>query len=243
LSAAGVVAALSVEARTLGKLVRRSDGLYAVKGGPWVGVCGVGRPAAAAAARRLIEAGANPLVSWGMAGGLDPELPAGTICLPRSVLCDGASHTTDHHWRELLTAAIASRGGVAFGSILTSDVAIGDVAGKAAAFARTGAVAVDMESAAVAEVAAAHRVPFIAIRAIVDTAGDAIPQAAVAATQAGTVRILRLIKGLILSPADLAPLLQLAGRYRAARCALVDVARTGALAPVAFATSAPNRIA
>ena len=86
LSGAGVVAALGAEARTLGRPVRRSDGLFAAGDGILMAVSGMGCPAAAAAARRLLDAGATALVSWGMAGGLDPKLTAGTICLPRSVV-------------------------------------------------------------------------------------------------------------------------------------------------------------
>ncbi len=244
MSGAGVVAALGAEARTLGRPVRRSDGLFAVGDGILMAVSGMGCPAAAAAARRLLDAGATALVSWGMAGGLDPRLTAGTICLPRRVVTeDSGTFSTDHHWREILTAAVAARSGIEGGDLLTSATAIDDIAGKAAAFMRTGAVAVDMESSGVAAIAANHGVPFIAIRVIVDTAADELPQAAVEAIQFGRVRIPRLILGIVRRPRDIAPLMRLAGRYRAAKRSLTDVARTGVLAPVALAISASNRIA
>jgi adenosylhomocysteine nucleosidase len=244
LSAAGVVAALSVEARTLGPPIRRSDGLFAINDGTLVAVSGMGCAAAAAAATALVDAGAVALVSWGMAGGLDPGLHAGTICLPSIVVSrDGATFTTDHHWRELLSAAIAARRTVVSGSLLTSDLAIGDIAGKAAAFRETGAVAVDMESLAVASIAAAHKLPFIAVRVIVDTAGDALPRAVLAATRFGRVRISRLILGIVRRPSDIGSLIRLAQRYRTAQQALAAVARTGALAPLAFAAFSSTRIA
>ena len=47
---------------------------------------------------------------------------------------------------------------------------------KKAAFEVAGAMAVDMESAAVAAIAAAHQLPFVALRVIIDTASDALPQ-------------------------------------------------------------------
>jgi len=212
--------------------------------GTLVAVSGMGCTAAAAAAAALVDAGAVALVSWGMAGGLDPALQAGTICLPRVVVSrDGATFTTDPHWRELFTAAIAARRTVVSGNLLTSDLAIDDIAGKAAAFRETGAVAVDMESLAVASIAAAHKLPFIAVRVIVDTAGDALPAAVMAATRFGRVRISRLILGVLRRPSDIGPLLRLARRYRTARQALAAIARTGALAPLAFAVSSPTRIA
>jgi len=240
----GVVAALTAEARTLGVSARRGVGFATTQDGILVAVSGIGGTAAAAAARRLADAGATSLVSWGLAGGLDPALAAGTICLPTLVIAaDGSRLATDHHWRELLAAAIAARRGVVGGSLLTSPRSIDDVAGKAAAFRETGAAAVDMESHAIAAVAASRKLPFIAIRVIVDTAHDALPDAVVAASSGGDVSSLRLLQELLRSPRSIAPLLRLALRYRAARGALVAVARSGALAPLKFATTHANRIA
>jgi adenosylhomocysteine nucleosidase len=243
LSTAGVVAALDMEARSLGSRTRRRDGLFEVGDGTLVAVSGMGRTAAVAAAGALVDAGATALVSWGLAGGLDPRLRAGTICLPSVVVsADAATFATDVHWREILAAAISHHLGVVSGRLLTSAVAIEDVAAKAAAFAETGAVAVDMESAGVAQIAASKRLPFVAVRAIVDTAGDTLPRAVMAAGTEGRVRLARLLFGIVRSPAEIAPVLRLAQRYRAAIRALGAVARTGALAPLAFAAH-PDRIA
>lgn len=225
-------------------MTRRRDGLFEVGDGTLVAVSGMGRAAAVSAAGALIDAGATSLVSWGLAGGLDPELQAGTICLPSMVVSrDGASFATDLHWREILTAAISQRLIVVSGKLLTSAVALEDVAAKAAAFGETGAVAVDMESAGVAEIAASNDLAFVAVRAIVDTAGDTLPRAVIAAGTEGPVRLARLILGIASSPREIAPLLRLATRYRAAIRALGAVARTGALAPLAFGAAHANRIA
>jgi adenosylhomocysteine nucleosidase len=244
LSRAGVVAALDLEARSLRPRTRRRDGLFEVGDGTLVAVSGMGRAAAVDAAGALVAAGATALVSWGLAGGLDPKLQAGTICLPCLVVSrDGATFATDLHWREILTAAIGRRLSVAGGTLLTSAAAIESVAGKAAAFGETGAVAVDMESAGVAQIAALHKIPFVAVRAIVDTAGDSLPSAVKAAGTEGRVRLARLILGIASSPREIAPLLRLANRYRAAARALGTVARTGALAPLAFGAAHFDRIA
>lgn len=244
MSVAGVVAALSVEARTLGSLTRRSDGLWAAHDGALVAVSGMGCMAAGFAARALIDSGATGLVSWGMAGGLDPDLQAGSICMPSAVVSrDGVHFPTAELWRNALMAAIATRCHVVGGKLLTSAVAIGDVAGKAAAFRETGAVAVDMESLAVAQIAVACEVPFVAVRAIVDTAGDTLPQAVMAASSDGPVRISRLVLGIARSPLQIAALLRLAHRYRSATRALAAVARSGALAPLAFAAASLTRSA
>jgi adenosylhomocysteine nucleosidase len=204
----------------------------------------MGCRAAAAAADALLGAGATALVSWGLAGGLDPRLPAGTICLPTLVVDQhGRTFSTDHHWRERVRAAVAVHRLVVAGTLLTSVTAIHHVADKAAAFRESGAVAVDMESSGVASVAATHRVPFIAVRVIIDTAHDELPAAVLAASSEGGVQPLRLMRALLQRPRDVGALLRLAQRYRSARRALVAVAGTGTLAPLAFAAAATSRTA
>ncbi len=100
-----------------------------------------------AAAQCLVEAGASALMSFGMAGGLDPALIAGSVVLPREVIAgDGARFPTSAQWRESLAAAVGPQRRVSDGALLSRQQAIDTAADKAAAFRDTGAVAVDMES-------------------------------------------------------------------------------------------------
>ena len=241
MNVAGVVAALTSEARALGPVKRGGAGRLVLNDGTLVAVSGMGA-AAADAARALVEAGATALVSWGMAGALDPGLEAGDVCLPSEVVAaDGSSFTTARHWREPLAASLAASMGaqrrVACGRLFTSSEPIGTASAKEAAFRRTGAAAVDMESAPVAQVAALHGMPFIAVRVIVDTATDAVPSAVLAASDRGQVHLWRLLGGLVLAPAELAPLMRLARRYRVATRSLAAVAEAGSLAPPSLAAS------
>ena len=221
----GVVTALEAEARTLGPAVPRRDGLFFLSDGALLAVSGMGGASAAIAARNLIDAGAAALMSFGLAGGLDPLLRAGTVVLPSEVISrGGARFLTSAGWREQFCAAIAKQRPVAAGALLTSSQPIGAVAEKAVAFRETGAVACDMESFHVAEVSAAHNVPFIAVRVIVDTAADVLPRAVVAASRDGQVNLRRLIGGLAVAPLDLIALIRLARAYRAATRSLAAVA-------------------
>ncbi|MFZ1904034.1 MAG: hypothetical protein WAU56_01440, partial [Steroidobacteraceae bacterium] len=65
------MAALAAEARLLGP-ARPHGAVRALADGTLVVVSGMGPSAAADGARRLIGAGATALVSFGVAGGLDP---------------------------------------------------------------------------------------------------------------------------------------------------------------------------
>ena len=224
----GVVAALDSEARALGSAVRRRDGLCSLSDGVLLAVSGMGGALAAIAARRLADAGAVRLMSFGMAGGLDPELSAGTVVVPTEVISSsGTRFTTSAEWREQLCLGIARQRTSVGGVLLSSAAPVDAVADKATLFHETGAVAVDMESLGIAEVAAARGLPFMAVRVIVDTAGDVLPRAVVAASQAGQVSMRRLIGGLALAPMELFAIIRLAQRYRAARRSLSAVASAG----------------
>ena len=230
---AGIVCALSAEARHLGPRTGAGARIEALADGTLLSVSGIGAVAARRGAQALVEAGASALVSFGLAGGLDPSLPAGAICLPSEVIAtSGIVMPTARLWRERIGAALAGQRTIAAGRLLSSERAVASVEDKAQLFRATGAVAVDMESAAVAQVASAHGLPFVAARVIVDSAADELPRAvAVAADGAGRLKLWRLIGALALAPADLPPLFRLARRYRAASRSLAALARSGVRAP------------
>ena len=230
----GVVAALAAEARTLGPAVKRIGDVGCLGDGTLLAVSGIGCAAAGRAAAGLIEAGASALMSFGLAGGLDPVLQAGSVVVASEVMSrDGAGFPTSAAWRERLTAALSSQLPVAAGKLLTSGRPIDAVTEKSAAFRETGAVAVDMESAAIAAAAAAHSLPFIAVRVIVDTAADVLPRAVLAASRAGQIRVWPLLGGLAMAPLDIVALIRLARRYRTAIRSLRVVARAISRAPLA----------
>jgi adenosylhomocysteine nucleosidase len=232
LNAAGVVAALAAEARVLGPAEPQGEGWAVLADGNLLAVSGMGPKAARSAAQRLIDAGATSLVSWGLAGGLDPDLEAGAVCVPREVIAaDGSRLSTARSWRESLSSSVPAGRSVGNDPLLTAERALETPADKSAARRATGACAVDMESSAVAQVAEAHGVPFIAVRVIVDTARDGIPPAVAGASRAGKLQSGRLILGLMRSPSQIASLLRLARRYRVALRSLQAVAALGKLEP------------
>ena len=203
----GIVVGLAVEARLARMLARRLPAHMAIGGG--------GEAGAAAAARRLLQGGARGLISFGLAGGLDPALAAGTLLCPETVLTEAARFTTD--------AALAARLGLdRAGSMLGGGEILASVAEKARAFRETGAVAVDLESGAVARTAIEAGLPFAVLRAIADPATRALPRAALAAMDAaGRVRPLHLLAALGRRPGEVGPLLALAREAGLARRALL----------------------
>jgi hopanoid-associated phosphorylase len=184
-----------------------------------------------AAARHLCDEGVAGLVSFGLAGGLAADLVPGDLLLPQAVvLPDGGRIATEAAWRDRLAATLERAGlGTRDASVAGSEriVATGDA--KRALAAQTGAVAVDMESHGVAEVAARARLPFLIVRAVADRSDQVIPHAARGAIDAnGNVRHLALLGRLIGRPWEIGALLALG---RSSGRGLATLSCVAALAP------------
>lgn len=169
---------------------------------------------ARACAERLVAQGATGIVSFGLAGGLDPALAPGALLLPERVISpDGAVYPTDPAWRRSLEAMT---GAEKASTLLGSDTVVATPADKARLFRETGAAAVDMESHVAASVAAAAKLPFLVVRAVADPAARTIPRAAMAGLDAeGRTLVLPVILALTKRPGELPGLLRLAADSRA----------------------------
>jgi nucleoside phosphorylase len=97
---------MAAEARALGPWARDARVVVAVSGG---------RPdRAEAAARGLVQQGVRALLSWGIAGALDPALAPGALILPDRVVCpDGSVRGLASLFAAAAPAAAASAAGQA----------------------------------------------------------------------------------------------------------------------------------
>jgi hypothetical protein len=112
------------------------------------------------------------------------------------------------------------------GRVCSAGAIVSTPAEKAALFARTGAVAVDMEAAVVRE--AVGGVPVVSLRAILDDAGRTLPTWLASITDdLGRPRPLALAGRIVGHPSSVRELVRLARESKAALAAL-----TGALAPL-----------
>lgn len=204
----GILVGLAAEARIAAPLGCR----VAIGGGTAAG--------AEAAVRDLVKAGATALVSFGLAGGLDPALPPGTLLVPQTLLLDG------HNPLATDAALCAWLGGATLGPLLCGTEIVPDVAGKRALHACTGAAAVDLESGAVARAAARHGLASAALRAVCDPAERDLPPAALAALDAtGGIGAVRVLGSVLRRPAQIPALLRLARDAAAAQRALRERVR------------------
>ncbi len=182
---------------------------------------GGGLPAgAAAAAERLVAGGATALVSFGLCGGLHPALRAGGLVVPAGVLAAAPNAPPLHYAAD---RALTSALGQVTCEYLYSGTAIASTAAaKAALFGATAATAIDLESGAVAEVAARHGLPFAVLRAVCDPADFDLPPAALLALNPqGRIQPWLVAASILRRPAQLPALIELARAAAAARAALI----------------------
>jgi hopanoid-associated phosphorylase len=147
------------------------------------------------------------LISFGFAGGLSPDLPAGTCIVGSDILSGKNRLMTDRNWSQNLLQAIPN---AIYGTIVGASAPVACSEAKRALHAESGAVAVDMESYCVASMALAHDLPFAAIRVITDPAERTLPQVALSAMRPnGTINIAAVIRSLVKRPSELSALLQI----------------------------------
>nr|VFJ51389.1 MAG: adenosylhomocysteine nucleosidase [Candidatus Kentron sp. FM]VFJ51963.1 MAG: adenosylhomocysteine nucleosidase [Candidatus Kentron sp. FM]VFK08991.1 MAG: adenosylhomocysteine nucleosidase [Candidatus Kentron sp. FM] len=214
----GIVAALPFEAACFTRQNIEPGTWRIVTDNLIVHYTGVGAANADQAAQSLLRLGVDALVSWGIAGGLAPDLVAGTIVLPEEVIDAGAPdngggwqypmgrYPVDPDWHGALKDRLARKGidSRSRGSLVSTPMVQPEPQKKAALHHATRAMAVDMESGAVAKAAREAGRPFIVIRSISDTATMTLPTSTLGATdQYGRSSLSKLFRGLLENPREI----------------------------------------
>jgi len=145
------------------------------------------------------------VISFGVAGGLDPALKSGDVVVATEVTAG------DTRWlagcslnEELITSVALKRRRVVRGGLVGVEQVVAARAGKAALRSETGAAAVDMESHIAAAYAAEARLPFAALRVISDPASRALPALAISAIKRnGGIDLRVVLRGVARNPLTL----------------------------------------
>ncbi|MEA2904123.1 MAG: hypothetical protein QOG83_96 [Alphaproteobacteria bacterium] len=165
-----------------------------------------------------VKQGCDGLVSFGVAGGLHPDLHPGACIVASEVLSDTTRIPTDRSWSRYLIETVP---GAVLGLLAGVPSPIATPDAKRALHQKTGAIAVDMESHIVASVAVKHAIPMAAIRVITDPAVRGLPKSAIGAMRAdGTTDIAAVLRLLVKNPGELPAVLRTAFDARAARATL-----------------------
>lgn len=186
--------------------IAEGEGVTAVIGG--------GDTAQLTEALRLVAPGAAGIISFGIAGGLDPALKPGR-CIIGSAVREGQKRwETDARWLKNLQAALPK---AIVGEVAGIDWPAASVKQKRLLHSATGALAVDMESHVAGRIAAEAGLPFAILRVVCDPAERDVPHAALAGMRRdGTTDVGAVLKKLLHQPSQLFALMALANNARVA---------------------------
>ena len=178
---------------------------------------------------RVLLAGIDPstirgVISFGVAGGLDPELKSGAVVIATEVMAG------DRRWiaatslsDELIAGAGIGRQTVFRGGLVGVEKVVTGQAGKAALRSATGAAAVDMESHIAADYAHKAGLPFAALRVVSDPASRALPELATSAIKPnGDIDLRKVLRGIARNPSTIRALVSTGRDFNRALRSLRD---------------------
>jgi hopanoid-associated phosphorylase len=145
------------------------------------------------------------VISFGVAGGLDPSLKTGDVVVATEVMAGDTRWLAGLSLTEAQIASIAlGRRRVVRGLVAGVEELVAASACKAALHSETGAAAVDMESHIAAAYAAEAGIPFAALRVISDPAHRALPVVARKAIKPnGDLDLVRIMGSVVRNPRSL----------------------------------------
>jgi len=220
----GVIVALKQELATLGDIRLNRDSCADLSENLVVCLSGTGAKRARIAAKKLIDMGADALVSWGTAAGLSKEVSPGMLIIPGTIISNDGNYNTDPMLRATILSLLPPDQSVMDGSLIESDKILVNESDKTALNQRSGAKAADMESAAVAMVAKKEKIPFVSIRVIADSLTMRIPPSVFRNLESGTTQLPGLIMDVLLHPGEWMDIIRLADGFLKARRTLKKAA-------------------
>ncbi len=224
----GIVTALPIEGRSLSRRCRKTKKIIRLGNNVLLYAGGIGADAANTAALRLLDSGATAIMSYGSAAGLVQQVRPGTVILPKCVMhIQNTTHHADPVWHQHIHAQLNDKLNVHAGTILHAQDYIKTVADKRS-YAMHGAVAADMETWVVANVASQANIPFLALRAVADAADMHLPVIAMHSIEqhTGRIKVLKMLRRLARNPRELYQLYQMYQCFSAAKSSLRQAIKT-----------------
>jgi adenosylhomocysteine nucleosidase len=147
------------------------------------------------------------VISFGLAGGLDPALRPGDLIVASQVTANARTWHATLTLAGALASALHAKG-TKLESVAGVEAPVMDPASKAALRAATGAAAVDMETHIAASFADNNKLPWAALRVICDPAERELPTLARQALKPdGSIDYVAVVKSLATDPAQIPALM------------------------------------
>ncbi len=190
---------------------------------------------------RQDPSGLTAVISFGIAGGLNPALQTGHVVVADAIVSSDRRRQTDATLADALIRALSEVGRVNLlrATVAGAEIALVDPRAKSAARAQTGAAVVDMESHIAADYAAEHGLPFGAVRVVCDAASDNLPPLVnEALNEDGSISFKGVFRSLGREPEQILDLFKLA---RTSHKAFGALARAGKVLKAAFAKACKEK--
>jgi len=227
LSRIGIIAALPAEAKCLYSKKIKVGLPIEIQQDVFLCLSGIGHESALFAAKKLIALKVDALISWGVAGAIDASIKSGDVILASSVINRENHYSISEDWLSRVSEHfLPSEPNIFIGNIASSREICSSITEKQQLLEKTGALAVDMESAAISETAQTNNIDLLVIRTISDDADTAIPEAILKHTNnLGQPRIFNFMLSCILKPKQIREISLLAGGYKLGLASLSDIAQ------------------
>jgi adenosylhomocysteine nucleosidase len=162
--------------------------------------------------------GIRGIVSFGVAGGLDPTLESGDVIIATEVVAGSSRWQAAPPLKENLAATPGlNQKRVVEGVLAGSEHIVVSTHSKAELRRVTGASAVDMESHIAADYATENGLPFAALRVVADPASRTLPAVAVSAiTRDGKIDPWKVMRGVVRRPQAIPDLMRTARDFNRA---------------------------
>jgi adenosylhomocysteine nucleosidase len=164
------------------------------------------------------HASVRGIISFGIAGGLDPSLKAGDLVVASEIMAANDRWATAPALSEaLVEGTLIGRRRIVAGTIVGAEEIILDPRDKVVLHKQTGATAVDMESHIAAAYAASVGLPFAALRVINDPASRSLPALALNALKPnGDICPRKVLRGVARKPTMIPSLMRTAHDFNRA---------------------------
>lgn len=166
--------------------------------------------------RELVKRGAKRLMSFGIAGGLEPGLPIGSTIIGTQVVSVDGTWQCDGQWINELSQKLPE---AHCGGVWGSEFLVPTAREKRTLYEKSRCLIVDMESQCAAQIASEANIPLAVVRVVCDSSDMDVPQLVMAAiSEDGSINIGKALWHVMRNPKQIPDLLHVGkGTGRALR--------------------------
>ncbi len=221
----GIIAAMPAELKTaIGQKLRQGE-IREINRNLIACCSGIGPKQSAASTSKLLESGAEGIILWGTCVALVSALKPGMLVIATGIQAEQGTIYRTQPDSGYLETALSGKLEIKTENLAESSILLCSPKEKKDLAIKTNAVAAEMEGASVAVICRNAGIPFIMIKAVLDTYEMELPGWMPAAIRAdGSIPASKLISTLIQHPRDIFKLIKIGKCYKKALLALNDAA-------------------